>query len=251
MIVLHGVGHDGAGCVRSDSTTWRGPSGVAVAYPDGADGMWNDGRPGADPPPDGAGWATTSRSCACSWRRAHSGMDRGVRSVGVVGFSNGAIMAARVACDMSDLVTVVAIVDGSAGEGFETHCSPVLPVSVALVATRGDPVVPYGGGQVAPWDGHARGRVSGADATVRFWSRADGCTPLHDAGVAATSPMVARAQADNCLASRRVVRLAIDDAQHDWIRTSGFDTTATVWAFLRDQLARSFDNDVAQIAGMS
>ncbi len=237
--------------MRSASTTWRGPTGVAVAYPDGADGMWNDGRPGADAPPDGAGWADDIAFLRLLVEQSAQRMDRGVRSVGVVGFSNGAIMAARVACDMSDVVTVVAIVDGSAGEGFETHCSPVLPVSVALVATRGDPVVPYGGGQVAPWDGHARGRVSGADATVRFWSRADGCTPLHDAGVAAISPMVARAQADNCLASRRVVRLAIDDAQHDWVRTSGFDTTTTVWAFLRDQLARSFDNDVAQIAGMS
>ena len=248
VIVLHGVGHLGAEMRSLGFDDLARSAGVAVAYPDGADGMWNDGRPGADPPASGAGWTDDIAFLRAVVAQSAQRMNRGVRSVGVVGFSNGAIMAARVACDMADIVTVVAIVDGSAGEGFESRCLPDRPVSVALVATRGDPVVPYAGGQVASWQGRARGRVAGADATVRFWSAADHCSPLRDTGVAASSPMVVRAQADGCASTRQVVRLAVDDPTHEWIRTGGFDTTAVVWSFVHAELARSFDLD---LAGMS
>ncbi|HEX5586699.1 MAG TPA: hypothetical protein VFZ17_05285, partial [Acidimicrobiia bacterium] len=45
--------------------------------------------------------------------------------------------------------------------------------------------------------------------------------------------------ADSCTSSRHVVRYAIDDADHDWQRAAGFDTTAVVWSFVRQELPRA------------
>lgn len=244
VLVLHGVGGSGTDMRHFGFDDLARTSGVAVAYPDAADGMWNDGRPGVDPPASGAGWADDIAFFRALVASSGTRMGRTVRSVGVVGFSNGAMMAARAGCDMADLVSVVAAVDGSAGENFESRCRPALPVSVALVATRGDPVVPFVGGQVAAWQGRARGRVAGVDATMRFWLANNRCAPIRDLGLAATAPLVARLQADGCDDARQVVRLAIDAAQHEWVRTAGFDTTAAVWSFVHQQLPRPLNFDI-------
>jgi len=238
VVALHGVGHTGDEMRALGLEDFAVPAGVAVAYPDGAYGIWNDGRPGAEvltptgQPTDDIEFLRDLIAVSASQ------MQRRIAAVGVVGFSNGAMMAARVACEMSDVVSVVAIVAGSAGEGFQGQCRPDEAVSVAVIAARDDPVVPYRGGSVASFEGHARGRVSGVDATTSFWAAVDGCVVTRDTGVAASSPVVLGAAADTCASSRHVVRYAIDDTAHAWKRTAGFDTTAVVWSFVRQELPR-------------
>ena len=251
VIALHGVGNDGSQMRALGLEGLAIPDGVAVAFPDAAYGAWNDGRPGADVlSPDGRG-ADDIAFLRTVISRSGIEMQRTIRSVGVIGFSNGAMMTARVACEMSDIVSVVAIVAGSAPEGFQGACRPQEPVSVAIVADRGDPVVPYDGGQVAPYQGRPRGLVSGVDATVAFWVHADACHATATPSTSPATPPVGAAEADGCQATRRVMRFTIDDAAHEWRRAGGFDTTSVVWSFVRTDLLRIASDDDAARVGLS
>jgi polyhydroxybutyrate depolymerase len=251
VVLLHGVGRDGSQMRGFGFENLAIPAGVAIAYPDAAYGAWNDGRPGADVlSPDGKG-ADDVAFLRALVVRSGVAMRRPVRSVGVIGFSNGAMMAARVACDMSDVVSVVAIVAGSAPEGFQNGCKPQVPVSVAVVAAKGDPIVPFNGGQVASFQGRPRGRVSGVEATVSFWSKADACGASQAAAMTPTAPAVGATAADACTARRHVARYATDDATHDWRRAGGFDTTAVVWSFVRDELPRAATTTDLERAGLN
>ncbi len=65
----------------------------------------------------------------------------------VVGYSNGAFMAQRMACDAADRVTGVVGLSGS-GELAADACQPTQPVAMVLVHSRGDGTVDYGGGVI-------------------------------------------------------------------------------------------------------
>jgi len=251
LVALHGVGNDGTQMRGLGFESLAIPDGVAVAFPDAAYGAWNDGRPGADVlSPDGRGADDIGFLRTVIFRSGMS-MQRSVRSVGVVGFSNGAMMAARAACEMSDVVSVVAIVAGSAPEGFQGGCRPQSPVSVAVVASKGDPVVPFDGGQVASFLGRSRGRVSGVDATVAFWRQVDACRANATTPTAPAVPPVGASESDRCDGTRRVARYATEDAVHEWRRTGGFDTTAVVWSFVRSGLRRLASDDDLARAGIT
>jgi len=251
LVALHGVGNDGTQMRGLGFEGLAIPDGVAVAFPDAAYGAWNDGRPGADVlSPDGRGADDIGFLRTVIFRSGMS-MQRSVRSVGVVGFSNGAMMAARAACEMSDVVSVVAIVAGSAPEGFQSACRPQSPVSVAVVASKGDPVVPFDGGQVASFLGRSRGRVSGVDATVAFWRQVDACRTNATTPTAPAVPPVGASESDRCDGTRRVARYATEDAAHEWRRAGGFDTTAVVWSFVRSGLRRLASDDDLARAGIT
>ncbi|HEX5587093.1 MAG TPA: hypothetical protein VFZ17_07275, partial [Acidimicrobiia bacterium] len=130
VVALHGVLHTGDQMRALGLDDFAIPAGVAVAYPDGAEGVWNDGRPGVEPLTPTSGSADDIEFLRDLIALSGTQMQRRVGAVGVIGFSNGAIMAARVACEMSDVVSVVAIVSGSGGEGFQGRCRPAEAVSV-------------------------------------------------------------------------------------------------------------------------
>ena len=62
------------------------------------------------------------------------------------GHSNGGMMAYRLACDLSDKITAIAVVTGAQ---TDPTCNPVKPVSVIHLHGNLDPTVPfYGGGKL-------------------------------------------------------------------------------------------------------
>ncbi len=94
----------------------------------------------------------------------------------IVGHSNGAFMAYRMACDRSDVVTAIAGLAGLAASTAST-CNPQKPVAILHIHGTADTEVPYDGGQVAP------GVIApGAVASVAQWAQHDGCTGALTAG---------------------------------------------------------------------
>jgi polyhydroxybutyrate depolymerase len=89
------------------------------------------------------------------------------------GISNGAMMAYRMACEMSDVIVGIAPV---AGASNSHPCNPVRPVSVIAFHGTSDLHVLYEGGRpVRQIDQrHPRTDMSVADA-VEFWTAHDGC----------------------------------------------------------------------------
>ena len=174
MVVLHGVGGRGADMRSAGFEPLAAGKGVVLAYPDALGGAWNDGRPGADPivpgaPVDDGRFLRT----LIDETVARTGADAG--RVAVVGFSNGAVMASRLACDLADRVSALALIAGTAGQGFERSCRPSRPLAVMMAAGVSDSVVPYAGGRIANWGTKRRGYLAGVDELFTFWRAQNGC----------------------------------------------------------------------------
>lgn len=84
----------------------------------------------------------------------------------LVGHSNGAYLAHRVACDHADRVTAIAALAGPL-PADAARCEPSEPVAVLQIHGDADDVVGYGGGQ---------GGASAPD-TAAAWAAHDGCSP--------------------------------------------------------------------------
>ena len=228
VVVLHGVGGRGADMRAAGFEPLAAGKGVVLAYPDGLGGAWNDGRPVADPvvpgPPvdDGRFLRTLIDETV-----ARTGADPA--RVAVVGFSNGAVMASRLACDLADKVSALALIAGTAGQGFERSCHPSRPVAVMMAAGVNDAVVPYAGGRIANWGTKRRGYLAGVEELFSFWRAHNGCTNLQTAG--------GEARAVDCRSGASVVRYRVSTGVHEWYRAPKFDTTAVVWDFVQRRFA--------------
>ena len=228
VVVLHGVGGRGADMRSTGFEALASGPRTVVAYPDAFGGAWNDGRPGVDPPVPGVTVDDTRfLRLLIEETVARTGAD--ARRVAVVGFSNGAVMAGRVACDLADKVAAVALVAGSGGQGFEQSCRPARPVAVMVVAGSNDRTVPYGGGRVPDWGTKRRGFVAPVEDFFAFWRRQSGCA---SAQAAPGPPQVSVARGADCRTDTAVVRYRVNGGGHEWFRAPAFDTTNAVWDFL-------------------
>ncbi|MEO6121439.1 MAG: PHB depolymerase family esterase [Acidimicrobiales bacterium] len=231
LIVLHGVGGQGADMRHLGFEELASDRGVIVAYPDAFRGSWNDGRPGMEPasPGDVVDDVAFLRALVVELG-SRAGAD--THRVAVAGFSNGALMTGRLACELPDGLVAVGLVAGTVGEGFTASCRPNRPLPVVLVAGTADAIVPYGGGQIADFAGRKRGRVASAEEFVAFWAATNRCPTSVETPVPGAAVPVTRREAQGCASTASVVHYRIGDGGHDWYRVSGFDTTAAVWGFL-------------------
>jgi polyhydroxybutyrate depolymerase len=232
VIVLHGVGGSGRGMRSTGFDPLALVAGMVMVYPDGLGAAWNDGRPGLDPVVPGVA-VDDVRFLRLLIDETVTQTGADARRVAIVGFSNGGVMAARVACELSDRVSAIAVVAGSAGHGFQQSCRPAHPVSVMVVAGANDPTVPYTGGKVASFGALSRGLVAPVDELFSFWAAADGC-----ASTATTvSGNVNEARGVECRLAPSVVRYRVGGGGHEWFRAPRFDTTGAIWSFVTRRFA--------------
>lgn len=227
VVVLHGVGSRGVDMRSAGFEPLAAGKGVVLAYPDGLGGAWNDGRPGADPvvpgaPVDDGRFLRMLIDETVARTGAHPGR------VAVVGFSNGAVMASRLACDIADRVNALALVAGTAAQGFERSCRPARPVAVLMAAAVNDGVVPYAGGRIANWGTKRRGSLAGVEDVFAFWRAQNGCGSVQTVGT--------EARGTDCRSGTPVVRYRVTGAAHEWYRAPRFDTTNVVWDFVLRRL---------------
>jgi polyhydroxybutyrate depolymerase len=209
VINLHGAGltgRDQAVTTNYDAIADR--YGFVVAYPDGVDLSWADGR-GASVPDrqgvDDVGFLSTlitelTRQYAISPGR-----------VFVTGMSAGGFMAQRLACDRADLVAAVVSVAGTLGA--TVPCAPSRPVSVLAVHGDADPVVPFGGGPMVGRGGPSV--IVSARELVNRWRAIDRCPPPVD------TP--GRSSSTGCADGTAVEFVIIGGGGHVWPTGFGFD----------------------------
>ena len=179
-----------------------------MAYPDGIDLSWADGR-GASVP-DRQGIDDVGFLAALIERLSGQyGIAPG--RVFVTGMSAGAFMANRLACDRADLVSAVAPVAGTLGSGVP--CAPSRPVSVLQIHGTGDPVVPFNGGGMVGRGGASD--VLSAPAMAQRWSALDGCPGPPVDGPPAPGE-VQRAIVAGCAGGTLVELVRIDGGGHVW-----------------------------------
>ena len=146
------------------------------------------------------------------------------------GFSNGAMLSYRLACEMSDTFAAVAPVEGPL---VLSSCQPQQPVSIIHVHGLNDPYVPYDGGAPSPDCG------SGCPTTfppvekgIESWVQLDDCTGspqvVVDGAITHTTY--------TCPAGTAIELYTLDGMEHAWPQPAGsgklnFPATQTIWDF--------------------
>jgi polyhydroxybutyrate depolymerase len=164
VVQLHGGGGNGMGL---DRLTRFQPLGdqerFAVVAPSGFNRHWNDGRVadaiGPSGEVDDVGFIAALIDVVAAWLPINR------RRVYVVGISNGAMMAARLAAEVPDRIAAFAQVAGTVAADAPTWWHPDRPVPLIQIHGTEDRLVPYGGGavQVRRRRGPDPGRVLGVD----------------------------------------------------------------------------------------
>jgi polyhydroxybutyrate depolymerase len=230
VLNLHGAGATGSG--QAALTNYNAVAdlrGFIVAYPDGIDLSWADGR-GASVP-DRQGVDDVGFLVALVERLSR---DYGIAPgrVFATGMSAGAFMATRLACERADLVSAIAPVAGTLGAAFP--CAPSRPVSVMAVHGTADQVVPFGGGTMLGRGGYSD--IVAAPAMADRWRALDGCPgPVEDVlpGVG-DGAAVHRFTATACADGTEVVFVQIDGGGHTW--PTAFDASQASGEFFATHL---------------
>lgn len=208
VINLHGAGQTGADqAAISNYNAVADQYGFVVAYPDGIDMSWADGRGASVPDRQGVDDVGFLASLIDTLSRQY-GVPPG--RVFVTGMSAGAFMATRLACDRADLIAAAAPVAGTLGVGV--NCAPSRPVSMLFTHGTGDNVVPYGGGPMVGRGGASE--ILSVPALADQWRRIDGC-PGPFIEQAAAGP-VQRIDATGCAGGSEVAVVRIDGGPHIW-----------------------------------
>ncbi|OGW60075.1 MAG: hypothetical protein A2V83_11230 [Nitrospirae bacterium RBG_16_64_22] len=178
VIVLHGGGGTAERMVRLTNgglSRLAEREGFIVAYPNGIDKHWNDGR-GADE----TGWRAQGENVddvgfvSALIEELVKTQNADPRRVYVTGVSNGGQMAHRLACEISGKIAAIAPVIAQMPAYFSPRCKPARPVSVLMMPGTKDPLVPWEGGTIR-LGRRTFGRVLSAAETVAFWTRRNAC----------------------------------------------------------------------------
>lgn len=143
---------------------------VIIVYPEGTTNPsgelgWNDCRADAttNPTVDDVAFI---QALIDQFSSAYSiDMDR----IYATGTSNGGHMSLRLALELSDKIAAVAPV-AAAMPGINGCGAPNDPISVLFMNGTDDPILPYGGGEVAPTIGGS-GTVLSTQASINYWTQ--------------------------------------------------------------------------------
>jgi polyhydroxybutyrate depolymerase len=175
-LLLHGNHPEADGRQMREWTTFDRQAdawGLAVAYPDGHEGSWADGRGITRAEEAGVDDVAFLRAII-DWSADRYGTfpDRAI----VAGMSNGAMMAHRMALEASDQVVVLAGVAGQLPVSL-ADAAPSHAVSAILIHGTADSVARIEGGYSrhrGP-NGELRGRTLSLDETAARWRAIDRC----------------------------------------------------------------------------
>jgi polyhydroxybutyrate depolymerase len=226
LVVLHQLGGNAAGFERQTQLDRRAAAiGAVVVYPDGLGHSWNAGTC--------CGYAVRHhvddvryilRVVADVERRLPIDPGR----VAVTGFSNGALMSYRLACERPDVFRVAVAV---AGDIVGARCNPASPVAVLHVHGGRDATIPLTGNAFSRLDPAG---FPPAAASIERVAVADGCT----GATTAASDTLVDWKASGCAGGTPVELITIPEMGHHYPvgaqdkATYGVDMSALTWSFV-------------------
>ncbi|MEN9826521.1 MAG: hypothetical protein RI953_2266 [Pseudomonadota bacterium] len=185
--------------------------GFLVAYPNGIEGNWNDGRGTANPDVDDVGFVTSLIENIKAVRNVDA------RRVYVTGISNGGFMVQRLACESTHLIAAFSSVAGSMGTALKPKCDPSRPAAMMLIHSPEDKFVPWAGGEMKRGAG---GNILSVPELVEFWKQKNSCTAFKEEVVPdngrqdGTRVFVNRH--DRCKDSSEVLFYKVEGGGHTW-----------------------------------
>ncbi len=219
--------------------------GFIVAYPDGIDSNWNDGRGTADPDIDDVGFVrqlVTSLESQLSVDEAR---------IYATGLSNGGMFTQRLGCELADVLAAIGPAAGPMPAPLLATCRPAQPIAVIGIQGGADPIVPLGGGTVksiALLGIGKGGEVASATETMRLWAHANGCnapaTISHPAPIVDDGTSLDIHTYTGCKGSADVVYYIVQGMGHNWPpkrllslitgpSSRNLHATDVIWAFFK------------------
>jgi polyhydroxybutyrate depolymerase len=227
LIELHGGGGSGE---TIDGTTGfyaiADREGFVVAAPSATGTNWNDGRVFISTE---TGGVDDVGFLSAMIDRIETQVEIDPGRVYVVGFSNGAIMTGRLACQLSERFAAVAQAAGTAAVLVASACHPGRVLPILEMHGTADTVVPYKGGTVAPQLG-GRGQVLGVDDWASLWVANNSASPQPQTST--VGALTIRTWHGSSPASD-VVFYRIEGGGHTWPAATGaLGASETIWQFL-------------------
>jgi polyhydroxybutyrate depolymerase len=222
LILLHGGGGTGEGMIkltRGGFNALAEKEGFIIAYPDGIENHWNDGRNlrqyrSQRENIDDVGFIsdlidTLDKALNIDSTRVYA-----------VGISNGGMMAQRLACELTDRIAAIGVIASAMTENLHSFCKPSRPIPVLLISGTEDPLVPFEGGEVGLF-GKNYGAVLSVAETKEFWVKNNGCFPhpqaTYEPDVDPTdSTRVRKEVYRECSEDGEVVLYVIEGGGHTW-----------------------------------
>lgn len=172
LIALHGGGGDGAQMARL-SRFHEFTQDWIVAYPDGFNRVWNDGRPNTGSTADDVGFILALID------DIHSKQPFDRSQVFLAGFSNGGHLALRLALCHPQTFSAIATVGALISESLVDDCSGSSAPPTLVIVGDADPITPIDGGTVGGVFFN-RGRVLSANQSIEFLAAIGGLSPMPD-----------------------------------------------------------------------
>ncbi|MFN8530335.1 MAG: alpha/beta fold hydrolase [Anaerolineae bacterium] len=242
LLVLHGATDTGEHWARvTNFTDLAEEAGFIVVYPDGLNGVWNDGRTGdprIDPAIDDLSFLNGVIDTLIEGFRVDT------TRIYVTGYSMGGFMAIRLACRLPDRIAAVAAVAAALPQYLVGECAGTTPMPFMLIHGTNDTTIPWIG--LTTRDGS--GFLS-ASETVNFFVQRDECAPsqsIQEAPDADPSDgtRVLISTYENCSGGAHVALVGVYLGGHTWpghpftslgdpgVTSMDVDATRLVWAFL-------------------
>ncbi len=216
--------------------------GFVVAYPDGIDKHWNDGRlQTTNPDVDDVGFVSALIDRLATTKN----IDRS--RVYATGISNGGAFTNKLACELSDKIAAFAPVASSLSVVLASSCKPSKAISIMMFNSPEDPFVPWQGGV-----GRGAGGVKlSVPQTVDWWKKHNGCSSQADKKALPVtdykdSTRVTMSSYSGCRDGSEVIFYSIEGGGHTWPggadpmpeRVSGkithqLSASETMWEFFK------------------
>ncbi|MGE0877179.1 MAG: PHB depolymerase family esterase [Acidimicrobiia bacterium] len=249
VVAMHGAFESAASFVDdSRFAALAASQNIFVIFPDAYFGSWNDGRAGVDAPAFNEDVDDVAFVVSIVDRLVSDSAGDGRRTY-AMGFSNGAMMANRLACDRGDRFAAVGLVAGfgPGNPAIGSICQPDRAMPVVVIASSNDPIVPYNGGYISTLScvgGGAvdcgRGVSTSAADLLNLWNTRNGCgNASAPTAITATFGGGQRTTYSGCGAALEHDRLT--DTVHEYYKRPGaseqiYDPTARVWNFFNGKI---------------
>lgn len=212
VFVFHGFFQTASAISFTGFNDMADKDGILVVYPEGLDLSWNAG--------DCCGYASDNNVDETSFVRQILSDLETIASIDpkriyATGFSNGAELAYRLACEMSDVFAAVAPVSEA------ILCQTEGPVSVIHVHGLKDTLSPYGGG--------GPDNAPSVEDVIATWVQLNGCN---------SSPQVENLENGithtvyaSCQSNTAVELYTIDSGDHAWPAKDVWPGSQIIWEF--------------------
>jgi polyhydroxybutyrate depolymerase len=214
VIALHGIGGTGADSRRGSWTPPGEREGFITVYPDGIDKRWDYGRQLNRPMPlvDGQKVDDIVFFTALI-ERAVSELDVDRKRVYLAGYSNGGLMAHRIACAMDQQFAAVASYISGMTNWQAQGCRRECPVPIMLIAGTDDIFQSYAG-----TSGNANGYLLSVPNTIAIWRGRNGCKTYYEENLPDIEKLdgttVTLGRYDNCTDNAEVLFYRVNGGGH-------------------------------------